>query len=84
MLEISRWPANSKVIPPQVLFLFFIEYSLNFHSIALIVESYVIGGHIVLLDLVAASSTSFSDIEVTRLDRVNKVGVGLRNGLICI
>ena len=48
------------------------------------VESQVISGHIVLLDLVAASPTSVSNIKMTRLDRINEVFVGLHNRLICV
>ena len=84
MLEIGCRPANSKVIPPQVLLLFFVEDGLDFNGVALVVEGQIIGGHVVLLDLVAASSSSFSDIEVTGLDRLNEVRVWLLDRLICV
>ena len=84
MLEIGCRPANSKVIPPQVLLLLFVEDGLDFIGVALVVEVQIIGGHIVLLDLVAASSPSFPDIEVTGLDRLNEVRVWLLNRLVCV
>ena len=79
VLKISCWPTNSKVIPAQIFFLSFFKRGLDFHGVSLMVESQVIGGHIMLLDLIMASSTSITDIKVTRLDRVNEVFVRLLN-----